>query len=140
MFACTLPLLQITPTSSLCPQLCWPIRLDGHVKRVVSFPWHWRLSSQIFPRPSEVAPLDRTWDPSGMKPNCLQATVASITPKRSSQTVPHRLALQTSSRPRYPVFPTILIEPWIQVSARENNNRATSVNLIVSTQYTNYYK
>ena len=33
------------------------------------------------------------------KPSCLQATAASSTPQRSSQTVPHTPSTHTSTRP-----------------------------------------
>jgi hypothetical protein len=37
--------------------------------------------------------------PVSENPSCLQTILASVVPKKSSQTVPHTLALQTSTRP-----------------------------------------
>ena len=50
-------------------------------------------------------------------PSCLQATLASLAPKASSQTVPQAFPLQTSIRPsRAVVPPTRRIAPWAQTA------------------------
>ena len=56
------------------------------------------------------------------KPNCLQATLASGVPQRSSQTVPQALLLQISTRPSYIAPPTSLMSPWLQTAIGHNYN------------------
>lgn len=47
-------------------------------------------------------------------PNCLQTTLASTLPHKSSQTVPHRPLLQTSTRPSISLLPfTNLMSPLV---------------------------
>ena len=51
-------------------------------------------------------------------PSCLQVTLASKVDHKSSQTVPHMLKRQISTRPRSGrVEPTSLTLPWLQGAA-----------------------
>ncbi len=52
----------LTPTSSLCTQLCWPSVLAGQSVSLLSVPRHWTLSSQIWPLPL-VKPVVRATAP-----------------------------------------------------------------------------
>ena len=55
--------------------------------------------------------------PVAENPACLQATRASTAPQKSSQTVPHWLLLQTSTRPSVALAPfTSLISPVVQAA------------------------
>ena len=48
-------------------------------------------------------------------PSCLQVTLASKVDHKSSQTVPHMLKRQISTRPRSGLLPpTSLTVPWLQ--------------------------
>lgn len=57
------------------------------------------------------------WEPVEANPSCLQATFASVTPQRSSHTVPQTLLLQISTRPWLEFEFLVLrsrMSPWTQ--------------------------
>ena len=76
------------PASSKWKQLCSPNPLCTQSTSLLSTPLHCTLSSQICPLPEPKANCcaEALLE---LKPNCLQATCASRSPNRSSQTVPH---------------------------------------------------
>ena len=126
---------QTTPASSECAQLWIPIPLLGQSKSLASFPVQAKLSRRMGPVPwPNAAKLrawasivwDENWMLNGYKtfiesllnlenPACLQATLASGWPQKSSQTVPHCWLLHTSTRPSLSaVPPTSLSAPVTQ--------------------------
>ena len=127
-YLCNLP-LQVTPTSSEWKQLCSPTGLAGQSRRDDSFPaqlsWSRTISPLSFSPNAEqhctvaskqgnieyahvtVFPMVHPHCitifggqlPAPKNPSCLQTTLASLTSKSSSQTVPQVLLLQISTRP-----------------------------------------
>mmetsp|Transcript_13801 Transcript_13801/g.27902 ORF Transcript_13801/g.27902 Transcript_13801/m.27902 type:complete len:245 (+) Transcript_13801:315-1049(+) len=106
---------QSTPTSSRWTQLCAPQPPCAHSVRLPSAPVHRRSSSQIGPEP------DATWLPLSTKPpvsypSWRQTTRASLSPKASSQTVPHSPRNLTSRRPRSPSVSRTSMGPSVPAS------------------------
>ena len=89
---------QMTPASSLWPQLCPPPSVRGHSWSVVSLPVHATSSSKTSPDPSPNWAATAAARASG-KPNSRHATRASLISHWSSQTVPHWELIWISTRP-----------------------------------------
>ncbi len=113
-------LWHLTPASSLCTQLWTPSAFAGQSMSLDSVPAHRTLSNQIWPAPL-VKPLVRATAPIKYSvhytircqnnlpvvanPSCVQTTLASAAPQKSSHTVPQALLLQISTRPWFEVLP-----------------------------------
>jgi hypothetical protein len=88
--------LQVTPTSSVWPQLLLPQPANGQLNSDASEPEHATSSIKMLPDPPPTV-LEEEDVPS--KPRVRQATTASDVPKLSSHTVPQVFELSTSKRP-----------------------------------------
>ena len=64
-------------------------------------------------------------------PSCLQATLASTAPQKSSQTVPQTLLLQISTRPCVVVPPRSLMAPLVQVATCTSHSSIFNVYTVV---------
>lgn len=77
-----------------------------------------------FPLLNMLTSLRVDFSPVVENPSCLHTTVASGVPQASSQTVPHWLLLQTSTRPSSGVFPLASrMAPWVQGAAERERER-----------------
>lgn len=89
---------QVTPASSLWPQLCCPIPPCGHSLRLFSLPLQLRSSNWMGPVPCPKW-ADAGADTAPPQPICLHTTWASFMFQESSHTVPHWLLWKTSTLP-----------------------------------------
>lgn len=96
---------QVTPTSSLWAQLCFPQGEAGQSARAASVPVHLTSSSQMGPAPQPKRPAVGSGCCGPPQPSSRQTTAASRRSQPSSHTVPQRPACHTSSRPEHLLGP-----------------------------------
>lgn len=96
---------QVTPTSSLWAQLCFPQGAAGQSARAASVPAHLTSSSQMGPAPQPKRPAVGSGCRGPPQPSSRQTTAASRRSQPSSHTVPQRPACHTSSRPEHLLGP-----------------------------------
>lgn len=96
---------QVTPTSSLWAQLCFPQGAARQSARAASVPVHLTSSSQMGPAPQPKRPAVGSDCRGPPQPSSRQTTAVSRRSQPSSHTVPQRPACHTSSRPEHLLGP-----------------------------------
>lgn len=97
--------MQVTPTSSLWAQLCFPQEAAGHSDSEASVPTQPTSSSQMGPAPQPKRPAAGSGCRGPPQPSSRQTTAESLMSQPSSQTVPQRPSCHTSSRPEHLLGP-----------------------------------
>lgn len=97
--------VQVTPTSSLWAQLCFPQEAAGHSDSEASVPTQPTSSSQMGPAPQPKRPAAGSGCRGPPQPSSRQTTAESLMSQLSSQTVPQRPSCHTSSRPEHLLGP-----------------------------------
>ena len=97
--------VQVTPTSSLWAQLCFPQEAAGHSDSEASVPIQPTSSSQMGPAPQPKRPAAGSGCRGLPQPSSRQTTAESLMSQLSSHTVPQRPSCHTSSRPEHLLGP-----------------------------------
>lgn len=97
--------VQVTPTSSLWAQLCFPQEAAGHSDSEASVPTQPTSSSQMGPAPQPKRPAAGSACRGPPQPSSRQTTAESLMSQLSSHTVPQRPSCHTSSRPEHLLGP-----------------------------------
>lgn len=116
----------LTPASSRWMQLC--VGLKGQLMSLLSVPTHCTSSSKMGSVPCPKKERLVAIAPWSEKPSCLQTTVASGVPQKSSHTVPQVKFKQTSTRPSVRLLPPIsLMSPLSHATTHKSSDQHCEV-------------